>query len=77
MKIDFVKISDIYIPVNCLFWRDKRVTDSLDFKFKSFYHPCGKCYMCRKRLASHWAFRARFGHDETTNYIYTDNTNSH
>lgn len=57
MKIPFVKIQDINIPVRCLFWHKRRVEGVYSEKYTTLYHPCGKCYLCRKRLASQWAFR--------------------
>lgn len=68
MKINFVKVGDVMLPTKCLHYRSRRVTGALEPFFKTIYYPCGKCYACRKRIASQWAFRCNIESEDR--YVY-------
>ena len=56
MKSPFVKVADIYLPVNCLHYRRILIRPKAGNPYYLFV-PCGKCYKCRKKQASDWAYR--------------------
>ena len=57
MEKKFVKVADIKIPVNCLHYKTIYVKSKDKSKHGYLFVPCNKCYKCRKRIASEWAFR--------------------
>lgn len=56
MKKKFVKIANVYLPCNCLHYKKVLIRPKVGNEYY-LYVPCGKCYACRKKIASDWAYR--------------------